>query len=136
MAEQPKWCMGDQNSTKNWKNELDFIWNDFYSRSWRNKSHSILRYISWDLVENKFLQSVMKKCVPWGSMKEKVWSLMKECLVFENCVRILSFHTWKSFLTSQTLMTWKILKTATKSSLLSKISSKLSLLVSPLALQS
>ena len=22
---------------------------------------------------------------------------MKECLVFENCVRSLSFHSWKSF---------------------------------------
>ena len=38
---------------QNWKNQLDFIWKDFDIRPWRYKSHSILRCISWDSVENK-----------------------------------------------------------------------------------
>ena len=135
MAEQPKSGMGDENSTKHWKIEHDFIWQDFHFGSWINKFHSILRCILWYLGENKFLQSAMKS-VSWGSMKENVWSLMKECLVFENCVRSLSFLTLKSFHTSQTSMRWKFLETQTKSSQLSKISSKLSLLVSPLVPQS
>ena len=46
---------------------------------------------SWDSIENKFLQSVMKKFVSWGLMKEKVWSLMKECFVFDRCVRSFKF---------------------------------------------
>ena len=65
--------------------------------------------------------------VRWKKNFEIWW---KNALCFEICVRSLSFHT------SQTLMRWKILKTRKKSSLRSKISRKLSLLVSPLALQS
>ena len=65
--------------------------------------------------------------VRWKKKFEVWW---KNYLCFENCVRSLSFHTWKSFHTSQTSMRWKILKIRTKSSLRSKITSKLSLLVS------
>ena len=135
-AEQPKSCTGNENSTKNWKNELDFIWKDSHSRSWRNKSHSIPRDISWDSIENKFSQSTMKKFVSWGSIEEKFKVWCKNALCCKNGVRSLSFLTLKSFHTSQTLTRWKILKSHTKLSLLSKISSKLSLLVYPLALQS
>ena len=94
-VEQPKSCTGDENSTKNWKNVLDFVWKDFHSRSWRNKFHSILRCISWDLIENKFSQSTMKKLVSWGSMKEKLEVWWENVFVSWNGVRILSFHTWK-----------------------------------------
>ena len=59
--------------------------------------------------------------VQWKKKFEVWWN---NSLCFENCVRILS------------LMRWKILKTRTKSSLLLKITSKLSLLGSPLSLQS
>ena len=70
----------------------------------------------------------------WKSLSHGIrW---KNALCFKNCVRSLSFHTWKIFHTSQTSMRWKLLTNRTKSSLLSKISSKLSLLVSPVALQS
>ena len=31
---------------------------------------------------NKFLQSVMEKCVLWGLMKKKVSSSVKECFMF------------------------------------------------------
>ena len=48
-------------------------------------------------LKTSFYNLWWKKCVSWGSMRKKVWSLMKECLVFENCVRSLSFHTWKFF---------------------------------------
>ena len=71
--------------------------------------------------------------VQWKKKFEVWW---KNASCFRKSVRILSFHTFKGFHTSKTLMRWKILKTRTKSSLLSKISNKLSLLVSPLALQS
>ena len=50
-------------------------------------------------------------------------------------MRSLSFLTLKSFHTSQVSMRLKFLETQTKSCQLSKISSKLSLLVSPLVLQ-
>ena len=69
--------------------------------------------------------------VRWKKNFEVRW---KNALCFENCVRS-SFHTWKFFLTLQTSMRWKILKTRTKSSLLLKITSKLSLLGSSLSLQ-
>ena len=55
--------MGGENSTKNWKTEHDFIWWNFHSGSWRNMSHFIMRCLSWDFGENKFLQSVVKKCL-------------------------------------------------------------------------
>ena len=129
-AKQPNSCTGDENSTKNWKNELEFIWKDFDSRSWRNKSHSVLRYISWDSIENKFSQSTMKKLVSWGSMKEKLEVWWKNAFVFWNGVRSLSFLTFKSFHTSQVSMRWnffgnlnKILSTLTLS--LSSCSPKL-----------
>ena len=53
-------CTDNENSTKNWKNQLDFIWKDFDSRTWRNKSHLILRCISWKSIKNKFPQSTIK----------------------------------------------------------------------------
>ena len=97
-AEQPKSCMGDENSTKNWKkNELEFIWKDFHSRSWRNKSHSIQRCISWDLIENKFLQSTKKKFVSWSLMKEKVRSLVKKCFVFWKWCEKFKFSYYENF---------------------------------------
>ena len=96
-VEQPKSCTGDENSTKNWKNELDFIWKDFHSGLWRKNSHSILRCISWDSIENKFLQSVMKKFVSWGSMKEKVWSLVKKCFVFWKWCEKFKFSYFEKF---------------------------------------
>ena len=72
-----------------------------------------------------------------GVRWKKSWILVKKCFFyFENVVINLSFLNLKSFHTSQTSMRWKSLKTQTKSSLLSKILNKLSLLVSPLALQS
>jgi hypothetical protein len=110
------------------KNRLDFIWKDFDSRSWRNKSHSILICISWDSIKNKFSQSTMEKLVPWGLMKEKLEVWWKNDFLSWNGVRSLSFH-------AHTSMRWKFLETRTKSSQLSKISHKLSLLVSPLVLQ-
>ena len=128
------WEMKIRPKTK--KNELDFIWMDFHYGSWRYKSHSVPRCISWDSIENKFLQSTMKKLVSRGSMKEKLEVWWKNAFVFWNDVRSLSFLSLKIFHTSQTSMRWKFLETRTKSSHLSKISSKLSLLVSPLALQS
>ena len=69
-------CTGNENPTKNWKNKLDLIWKDFDSRSWRNKSHLILRSISWDLIENKFSQSTMKSWsheVRWMKKIEVAW---------------------------------------------------------------
>ena len=88
-VEQPSSCTGDENSNQNRKNELDFIWKDFDSRSWRNKSHSILRSISWYSIKNMFSQSTIKKLVSWGSMKEKVRSWVKECFwVLEWCEKI------------------------------------------------
>ena len=65
-----------------------------------------------------------EKCVSWISMKEKVLKLVEKCFVLRKQVRSLSFHTSKFFSHSTTSMEWKILKTQTKSSLLSKISSK------------
>ena len=96
-----------------------------------NEETSLIRF--WDEFHEIRLKIIFYN--PWWkSLSHGVrW---KNALCFENCVRILSFNTWKFFLTSQTSMRWKILKTQRKSSLLSKISIKLSLLISPLALQS
>ena len=105
-AEKRNSCTSDENSIKNWKNELDFIWKDFDSRSWRNKSHSILRCISWDSIENNFSQSMMKKLVSRGSMKEKLEVWWKNAFVSWNGVRNLSFLTLESFHTSQVSMRW------------------------------
>ena len=76
-----------------------------------------------------------KVCLMGFDERKRLKFSEKNALCFENAVRSLSFFTLKSFHTSQISMRWKILKTRTKSSLLSKISSKLSLLVSPLSLQ-
>ena len=133
-VEQAYSCTGDENSTKNWKNQLDFIWKDFDSRSWRNKSHLVLWCISWDYFENKFSRSTMKSWSHEVRWKKKLEFWWKNALCFENGVRSLSFLTLKSFHTSQTSMRRKFLETQTKSSQLSKISSKLSFLVSPLVL--
>ena len=69
-------CTSDEKSIKNWKNQLDFIWKDFTSRSQWNKSHSIQRCISWDSVENEFSQSMMKSWsheVRWMKKLEVGW---------------------------------------------------------------
>ena len=100
-AEQSKSCTGDENSTKNRKNDLDFIWKDFNFGSWIEKSHSIPRCISWDLIENKILQSTMKSLSHGIQWKKKLEVWWKIALVFWNGVRRLSFLTLKSFHTSQ-----------------------------------
>ena len=65
--------------------------------------------------------------------KFKVW--WKNALCLKTVWEFLVFILGNVFLTSQTSMRWKILKTRTRSSLLLKITSKLSLLGSPLFLQ-
>ena len=100
-------CMDNENSTKNWKNQLDFIWKDFTSRSQWNKSHSIRRCISWDSIENEFSQSMMKIWsheVRWKKKLEVGW---KNVFVSWNGVRRLRFLTWTNFHTLHTLMNWK-----------------------------
>ena len=94
-AKQPKSCTGDENSTKNWKNELDFISKDFDSRSWGNKSHSISRCISWYLIENEFSQSTMKKLVSRGSMREKSKVWWKMFCVLEWCEKFKFYYFGK-----------------------------------------
>ena len=79
------------------KNELDFIWKDFHSRSWRNKSHSIPRCISWDSIENNFSQSMMKKFVSWCSMKEKLGRLVKKWFVFWKWCEKFKFSYFEKF---------------------------------------
>ena len=91
--EQPKSCTCDENSTKNWKNELDFTWKDFDSRSWRNKSHSILRCISWDSIENKFFTIHDEKVGPTRFDERKVRSLVKKWFcVLEWCEKFKFYY--------------------------------------------
>ena len=96
-VEQPKSCMDDQNKNNNWKNELDFIWKDFYSISWRNKPNSIQRCISWDSIENKFSQSMKKKFLSWSSLKEKVEFWWKNAFVFWEWYEKFMFSYFEKF---------------------------------------
>ena len=63
--------------------------------------------------------------VQWKKKFQVSW---KNVFCLKNVWEVKVFIPGKVFLTSQTSMGWKILKTLTKSSLLSKITSKLSLL--------
>ena len=129
--------MGGENSTKNWKNEQGFIWWDFHVGSWRKMFLFILRCHSWDLGEIVLLQSVVKNvCLMEFDEKKSFEVDGNNDLGWENKWEVWVFILRKVFLTLPTLMEWKILRTQVKSSLLSKISSKLSLPGSSHSLQS
>ena len=56
-------CTVDEISSKTRKNQLEFIWKIFASRSQLNKSHSIRISILWDSIENMFFTIKIKKLV-------------------------------------------------------------------------
>jgi len=53
-------CTVDEISSKTRKNQLEFIWKIFASRSQWNKSHSIQISILWDSIENMFFTIKIK----------------------------------------------------------------------------
>ena len=119
------------------KNELEFIWKDFDSRSWRSKSHSILRCISWDLGENRLLQSMVKKCVSWNSMKEFFFEVMERMFyIWETSEKFKFSYLEKFFLTQQLRWNGKYWKLELNPLLSWKSQVKLSLLSSSHSLQS
>ena len=60
-------CKVDEISSKTRKNQLEFIWKIFASRSKWNKYHSIQISISWESIKNMFFTIKMKKLVSCSS---------------------------------------------------------------------
>ena len=102
-----------------------------------NEKTSLIGF--WDVFHEIRLKmsfyNLWRKSLSHG-VRKKVWSLVNKCFVFwKLCEKFKSSYLEKFFSLHKLRWDEKILKIQTKSSLLSKISSKLSLLVSPLALQ-
>ena len=133
----PKSCAGGENSTKNWKSKHSFIWWDFHSGSWRNMSHSILRFLSWDLGEKCDFAIRSEKVCLMESDERKRLKLMEIMLcVWETRKKFKFSYLEKFFLTQQLRWNGKSWKLELNPLFSCKSQVKLSLLASSLSLQS
>jgi hypothetical protein len=81
--EQPILCAEGEISTKNWNFECESTSWDLHVESWRNMFQSKIKYLSWVLDENVWMQSRICELVSWESNDRKVLMFWENMLWVE-----------------------------------------------------